>query len=79
MPRQTAQEPNGARCLFAYCAGIEGSQTTRVTSIDTKSKTAVWVYKFKKAGFDSRQIWLQKAPIGMGRRRHAVCFEGLTR
>lgn len=39
-----------ARCLFVYCAGIEGSQTASVTLTDTKTKAVVWAYNVRKGG-----------------------------
>jgi hypothetical protein len=44
-----------ARCLFAYCAGIEGSQTASVTLVDTKTKTVVWAYNVRKGGSSNFQ------------------------
>jgi|SRR5579859_455257 len=44
-----------ARCLFAYCAGIEGSQTASVSLIDVKTKAVVWAYNVKKGGSNNFQ------------------------
>jgi hypothetical protein len=44
-----------ARCLFAYCAGIEGSQTASVSLIDAKTKAIVWAYNVKKGGSSNFQ------------------------
>jgi hypothetical protein len=44
-----------ARCMFAYCAGIEGSQTASVTLVDTKTNTVVWAYNVKKGGSSNFQ------------------------
>ena len=44
-----------ARCLFAYCAGIEGSQTASVTLMDSKTKVMVWAYNVKKGGSNNFQ------------------------
>ena len=44
-----------ARCLFAYCAGIEGSQTASVTLIDAKTKAVVWAYNVRKGGSSNFQ------------------------
>ena len=44
-----------ARCLFAYCAGIEGSQTASVSLIDAKTKAVVWAYNVRKAGSSNFQ------------------------
>ena len=54
-PAPVEQKPEStggkiARCLFAYCAGIEGSQTASVTLVDTKTNTVVWAYNVKKGG-----------------------------
>jgi hypothetical protein len=57
-PVQQKPESTGgkiARCLFAYCAGIEGSQTASVTLIDTKTKAVVWAYNVKKGGSSNFQ------------------------
>jgi hypothetical protein len=37
-----------ARCLFLYCAGIEGSESTSVRLIDEKTKETVWSYTVNK-------------------------------
>lgn len=39
-----------ARCLFVYCAGIEGSQTASVTLTDAKTKLVLWAYNVHKGG-----------------------------
>jgi len=44
-----------ARCLFAYCAGIEGSQTASVSLIDAKTNAIVWAYNVKKGGSSNFQ------------------------
>jgi hypothetical protein len=44
-----------ARCLFAYCAGIEGSQTASVTLTDSKTQVVVWAYNVKKGGSNNFQ------------------------
>ena len=59
-PAPVQQKPESAggkiaRCLFAYCAGIEGSQTASVTLIDTKTKAVVWAYNVKKGGSSNFQ------------------------
>ena len=59
-PAPVEQKPEStggkiARCLFAYCAGIEGSQTASVTLIDTKTKAVVWAYNVKKGGSSNFQ------------------------
>jgi hypothetical protein len=37
-----------ARCLFLYCAGIEGVESTAVRLIDQKTKDTVWSYTVHK-------------------------------
>ena len=37
-----------ARCLFLYCAGIEGAESTSVRLIDQKTKETVWSYTVNK-------------------------------
>ena len=59
-PAPVEQKPEStggkvARCLFAYCAGIEGSQTASVTLIDVKTKAVVWAYNVKKGGSSNFQ------------------------
>jgi hypothetical protein len=44
-----------ARCLFAYCAGIEGSQAASVSLTDPKTNTVVWAYNVRKAGSKNYQ------------------------
>ena len=59
-PAPVVQKPETAggkiaRCLFAYCAGIEGSQTASVSLVDTKTKAVVWAYNVKKGGSSNFQ------------------------
>ncbi len=59
-PAPVQQKPESAggkiaRCLFAYCAGIEGSQTASVSLIDAKTKAIVWAYNVKKGGSSNFQ------------------------
>jgi hypothetical protein len=57
-PVQEKPESTGgkiARCLFAYCAGIEGSQTASVTLIDVKTNGVVWAYNVRKQGSSNFQ------------------------
>ncbi|SRR6266436_110565 len=59
-PAPVVQKPENtggkiARCLFAYCAGIEGSQTASVSLVDTKTKAVVWAYNVKKGGSNNFQ------------------------
>lgn len=44
-----------ARCLFAYCAGIEGSQTATVQLIKSKTNEVAWAYNVKKGGSNNFQ------------------------
>jgi hypothetical protein len=44
-----------ARCLFAYCAGIQGNQTATVQLVDAKSKEVLWAYNVKKQGASNYQ------------------------
>ena len=48
----TNQESTGskiARCLFAYCVGINGTQTATVQLVNSKKEVA-WAYNVKKQG-----------------------------
>jgi hypothetical protein len=48
----THQESTGskiARCLFVYCAGIDGNQTATVQLVNPKKEVA-WAYNVKKGG-----------------------------
>ncbi len=38
-----------ARCLFIYCAGMEGTEEASVRLIDQKTKDTVWSYTVNKA------------------------------
>jgi hypothetical protein len=37
-----------ARCLFLYCAGIQGEQTVSVQLYNPRTKAAVWGYSVRK-------------------------------
>lgn len=39
-----------ARCLFAYCIGIEGTQTATVRLVNSKTGEVVWAYNVRKQG-----------------------------
>jgi hypothetical protein len=39
-----------ARCLFAYCAGIEGNQTVSIRLINPRTKEVIFAYNVRKAG-----------------------------
>jgi hypothetical protein len=59
-PAPVEQKPESAggkiaRCMFAYCAGIEGSQTASVTLIDARTKAVVWAYNVRKGGSSNFQ------------------------
>lgn len=59
-PAPVEQKPESAgskiaRCMFAYCAGIEGTQTASVTLIDTQTKAVVWAYNVRKGGSSNFQ------------------------
>jgi hypothetical protein len=59
-PAPVEQKPESAggkiaRCLFADCAGIEGSQTASVSLIDTKTNAVVWAYNVRKGGSSNFQ------------------------
>lgn len=48
---ETKEESSGgkiARCMFAYCAGIAGSQTATVQLIKAESKEVAWAYNVRK-------------------------------
>ena len=44
-----------ARCLFAYCAGIEGTSNASVQLVEVSSKHLVWAYEVRKAGANNQQ------------------------
>jgi hypothetical protein len=44
-----------ARCLLAYCAGINGTQSVSVQLIDTKTKVTVWGYTVRKGDANGYQ------------------------
>jgi hypothetical protein len=44
-----------ARCLFAYCAGINGNQTATVQLIDAKTSEVVWADNVRKGGSKNYQ------------------------
>lgn len=59
-PAPVEQKPEStggkvARCLFAYCAGIEGSQTASVSLIDAKTNAVLWAYNVRKGGSSNFQ------------------------
>jgi hypothetical protein len=44
-----------ARCLFAYCAGIQGTQTATVQLVNVKTKEVAWAYNVKKGSANAYQ------------------------
>ena len=44
-----------ARCLFLYCAGVNGTQTASVRLSDTKSKEVIWAYTVQKQSAQAYQ------------------------
>lgn len=54
----TKEESTGskvARCLFAYCAGIEGTQTATVQLINPKTQDVAWAYNVRKPSTQAYQ------------------------
>ncbi|MGA7089858.1 MAG: hypothetical protein WA879_03335 [Candidatus Acidiferrales bacterium] len=50
-PADVVTESTGskvARCLFLYCAGIQGEQTVSVQLYNPRTKAAVWAYTVRK-------------------------------
>lgn len=50
-PVSAKQESAGsklARCMFAYCAGIEGSSSVSVQLINPSDQSVVWAYQVRK-------------------------------
>lgn len=39
-----------ARCVFAYCIGIEGTQTATVRLVNVKTGEVAWAYNVRKPG-----------------------------
>ena len=44
-----------ARCLFAYCAGIEGNQTATVQLVNASTQEVAWAYNVRKSGSKNYQ------------------------
>lgn len=44
-----------ARCLFLYCAGIQGTQTATVQLVDAKSQEVAWAYNVRKGSATAYQ------------------------
>ena len=64
-PVEIKQESTGgkiARCLFAYCAGIEDKGSVSVQLIDTTSSKMLWAYSVnKQKGGDKNQQSMAEA------------------
>src|SRR5689334_176724 len=64
-PVEIKQESTGgkiARCLFAYCAGIEDKGSVSVQLIDTTSSKMMWAYSVnKQKGGDKNQQSMAEA------------------
>jgi hypothetical protein len=55
---QSKEESTGskiARCLFAYCAGMEGTQTATVQLVNSKSREVAWAYNVRKGSAKAYQ------------------------
>lgn len=44
-----------ARCLFAYCVGIDGTQTATVQLQDARTQEVIWAYNVRKASSSAYQ------------------------
>jgi hypothetical protein len=44
-----------ARCLFAYCAGIQGTQTATVQLVNAQTHEVAWAYNVRKASATAYQ------------------------
>ncbi len=44
-----------ARCLFLYCAGMEGSQTASVQLVNARTQEVAWAYNVRKASAQAYQ------------------------
>lgn len=44
-----------ARCLFMYCAGMEGSQTATVQLINASTQEVAWAYNVRKGSAKAYQ------------------------
>jgi hypothetical protein len=55
---QSKEETTGskiARCLFLYCAGMEGSQTATVQLVTSKTQEVAWAYNVRKGSSKAYQ------------------------
>jgi hypothetical protein len=50
-----------ARCLFAYCIGIEGTQTATVQLVNAKTKEVAWAYNVRKGSANAYQSTAEAA------------------
>src|SRR5271165_742715 len=50
-----------ARCLFAYCAGIQGTQTATVQLVNIKTKEVAWAYNVRKGSASAYQSTAEAA------------------
>lgn len=44
-----------ARCLFLYCAGIQGTQTATVQLVNSKNREVAWAYNVRKGSASAYQ------------------------
>jgi hypothetical protein len=44
-----------ARCLFLYCAGIQGNQTATVQLVNSSTKEVAWAYNVHKGSATAYQ------------------------
>ena len=44
-----------ARCLFMYCAGVQGNQTATVQLVNAKTGEVAWAYNVRKGGAQAYQ------------------------
>lgn len=54
LPKEESTGSKIARCMFAYCAGIGGSQTATVSLVDANG-TVAWAYNVRKGGAHNYQ------------------------
>jgi hypothetical protein len=55
---QSKEESAGskiARCLFIYCAGMQGTQTASVQLVNAKTQEVVWAYNVRKGAAQAYQ------------------------
>jgi len=50
-----------ARCLFAYCIGIDGTQTATVQLVNAKTKEVAWAYNVRKGSARAYQSTAEAA------------------